>query len=83
MDKQNREAAEIIAELEARHRDVLEPVIQRINELTISGDGDGIWYLYTSLVSVIGCIQDLVKSRPVLTTEQIAMAGGDPKKCLS
>jgi len=83
MDKQNREAAEIVAELEARHRDVLEPVIQRINELTISGDGDGIWYLYTSLVSVIGCIQDLVKSRPVVSESQVVKAGGDPKKALN
>jgi hypothetical protein len=83
MDKQNREAAEIIAELEARHRDVLEPVIQRVNDLTVQGDGDGIWYLYTSLVSVIGCIQDLVKSRPIVTQEQIAQAGGDVKKVLN
>jgi len=82
MDK-NREAAEIVAELEARHRDVLEPVIQRINELTISGDGDGIWYLYTSLVSMAGAIQNLVRSRPIVTPEQLARSGGDPKKCLS
>ena len=82
MDK-NREAAEIVAELEARHRDVLEPVIQRINELTISGDGDGIWYLYTSLVSMAGAIQNLVRSRPIVTQEQIAQAGGDVKKVLN
>ena len=82
MDK-NREPEELIAELEARHHDVLAPVIERINELTIAGDGDGIWYLYTSLVSMAGCIQDLVRSRPIVTESQIAKAGGDPKKCLS
>ena len=83
MDKKNREAEEIVAEMESRHRDVMEPVIERINELQASGDGDGIWYLYTTMVTLAGCIQDLVKSRPIFTPEQIAKAGGDPKKCLS
>ena len=83
MDKKNREAEEIVAEMESRHREVMEPVIERINELQASGDGDGIWYLYTSLVSVIGCIQHLVKSRPVVSESQVVKAGGDPKKALN
>lgn len=82
MDK-NREPEELIAELEARHHDVLAPVIERINELTIAGDGDGIWYLYTSLVSMAGAIQNLVRSRPIVSESQVAQAGEDLKKKLN
>ena len=83
MDKQNREAAEIIAELNERHREVLLPLVNRINELSVAGDGNGMFFFHESLKVLTDAIVDLLRSRPIFTPEQIAKAGGDPKKCLS
>ncbi|HOD28554.1 MAG TPA: hypothetical protein PKH03_05015 [Syntrophales bacterium] len=84
MDKQkNREANQIAAEFNDRHRDVLEPLIGRINELSAAGDGDGIYLLHEALQTVCGAIRDLLRSRPIVTEDQIAKAGGDPKKALN
>ena len=82
MDKKN-EAAEIIAELNEKHRDVLQPLVDRVNELSIAGDGDGIFFLHESLKVLTDAIVDLLRSRPIVSESQVARAGADIRKKLN
>ena len=83
MDKQNREAAEIIAELNERHRDVLLPLVNRINELSVAGDGNGMFFFHESLKVLTDAIVDLLRSRPIVSESQVAQARGDIRKKLN
>ncbi|MCX5839410.1 MAG: hypothetical protein NTW71_12990 [Deltaproteobacteria bacterium] len=61
-----KEAAEIVVELEARHRDVIDPVIARINETYANHDGDSIFYLYQALVTMSQTINNMLRSGHVI-----------------
>lgn len=62
----NKEAAEVVLELNEKHHDVLVPVLQRINECTLRHDGDGIFFLHQSLLTMADAIKEMLTKGTIM-----------------
>ena len=62
----NKEAVEVVLNLHEKHHDVLDPVLQRINECTLAHDGDSIYFLYESLVTMADAIKEMLAKGTIM-----------------
>ena len=69
MNEVKNEAEEIVTELNERHKDVLQPVIQRINECYEQHDGDSMFYLLQALVSLTQSIHELLQRGEIISRD--------------
>jgi len=60
------EAAEVVLELHEKHKDILAPVLQRINECTLRHDGDGIFFLHQSLITMADAIREMLAKGTIM-----------------
>lgn len=63
---QSKEAAEVVLELHEKHKDILAPVLQRINECTLAHDGDSIFFLHESLVTMVDAIREMLAKGSIM-----------------
>ena len=60
------DAEEIFSKLYEKNRDVLEPLIERVNQCTVQHDGDQVFFIYQNLVTIAEAIRDMLKAGTIL-----------------
>jgi len=60
------EAEELFAALQERNKDVLDPLLQRINDHTLSHSGDDVFYIYQFLIQTAQAIKEMVAAGTVI-----------------
>ena len=65
-EKIETEAEKFLAALYEKHRDVIDPLIERVNRCTVRHDGDGIFYLHQTLVEMARAIREMIQAGTVI-----------------
>ena len=65
-EKTETEAEQVFAELYEKHRDVIDPIIQRLNEITLNHDGNSLYFLHQTLVEMARAIREMLQAGTVI-----------------
>ena len=60
------EAEQLFAALYEKHKDILDPIIRRINDCTISHSGDDVFYIYQFLIQTAQAIKEMIQAGTVI-----------------
>ena len=60
------DAEEIFSKLYEKNRDVLDPLIERVNQCTLQHDGDSVFFIQKNLVTIAEAIRDMLKAGTVI-----------------
>ena len=65
-----RDLKKIVDELHEQHQDAIKPLIAAVNEASLRGDGNSLYYFSLALEQIQTAIVDLLRSRPIISEDQ-------------